>query len=85
MLQSGYRVTEKQFMEIQRRELQADKVRQLLRLSVRAGLDEVKADFEDKGRQINLEYVRFAPYKFEADLAPARPTSRTSPAPTRTT
>ncbi|HNN91639.1 MAG TPA: SurA N-terminal domain-containing protein [Pseudomonadota bacterium] len=71
VLQSGYRVTEKQFMEIQRRELQADKVRQLLRLSVRAGLDEVKADFEDKGRQINLEYVRFAPYKFEAELAPS--------------
>ena len=70
VLQSGYRVTEKQFMEIQRRELQADKVRQLLRMSVRAGLDEVKADFEDKGRQINLEYVRFAPYRFESELQP---------------
>ena len=71
VLQSGYRVTEKQFMEIQRRELQADKVRQLMRLSVRAGVDEAKAEFEDKGRQINLEYVRFAPYKYEQDLQPS--------------
>lgn len=71
VLQSGYRVTEKQFMEIQRRELQADKVRQILRLSVRAGVDEAKAEFEDKGRQLNLEYVRFAPYKYEQELQPS--------------
>jgi peptidyl-prolyl cis-trans isomerase D len=71
VLQSSYRITEKQFMEIQRRELLADKVRQLMLLSTRASADEVKNDFEEKGRQIDLEYVRFAPYRFEQDLSPS--------------
>jgi peptidyl-prolyl cis-trans isomerase D len=71
VLQNSYRITEKQFMEIQRRELLADKVRQLMLLSTRAAEGEVRADFEDKNRQINLEYVRFAPYRFEQELSPS--------------
>lgn len=71
VLQNSYRVTEKQFMDIQRRELLADKLRQLMLLSTRAAEGEVKADFEDKNRQLNLEYVRFAPYRFEQELAPS--------------
>lgn len=68
VLQGYYRVNEKQFVEIQRRELLADKVRQIVRLSMRAGLDEAKADFEDRGRQLNLEFVRFGSYRFAQDL-----------------
>lgn len=71
VLQNSYRITEKQFMEIQRREMLADKMRQLMLLSTRASADEVKSDFEDKGRQIDLEYVRFAPYRFEQALDPS--------------
>ena len=70
VVQNSYRITVKQFMEIQRRELLADKLRQLLLLSTRASADEVKADFEDKNRQINLEYVRFSPYRYEQELNP---------------
>lgn len=71
VVQNSYRITVKQFMEIQRRELMADKLRQLMLLETRASADEVKADFEDKNRQINLEYVRFSPYRYEQDLAPS--------------
>lgn len=70
VLQNSYRITEKQFMEIQKREMLADKLRQLMRLTSRASVDEVKQDFEDKGRQLNLEYVRFAAYRYEQELNP---------------
>ena len=71
VVQNSYRITVKQFMEIQRRELLADKLRQLMRLASKAAPDEVKADFEDKNRQVNLDYVRFAPYRYEQQLSPS--------------
>jgi peptidyl-prolyl cis-trans isomerase D len=71
VVQNSYRITVKQFMDIQRRELLADRFRQLMLVETRAAADEVKADFEDKNRQINLEYVRFSPYRYEQDLAPS--------------
>ena len=70
VVQNSYRITVKQFMEIQRHELLADKLRKLMLLSTRSSPDEVKADFEDRGRQVNLEYVRFSPYRYEQDLNP---------------
>jgi peptidyl-prolyl cis-trans isomerase D len=69
VVQNSYRLTMKQFVEIQRRELLADKFRQLLRSGTRASLDEIRTEFEDKARQTNLEYVRFTPFRYEHELA----------------
>ncbi len=68
VVQNSYRLTMKQFVEIQRRELLADKFRQLLRAGTRASLDEVRTEFDDKSRQTNLEYVRFTPFRYEQEL-----------------
>lgn len=68
VVQNGYRLTMKQFVELQRRELLADKLRQLLQVGTRSANDEVLADFNDRQRQTNLEYVRFSPFRFEQDL-----------------
>jgi peptidyl-prolyl cis-trans isomerase D len=61
------------FLEIERRELLADKMRELLRVSAKVSVDEVKAEFENRGRQVNLEYVKFSPRKYEdeVDVTPA--------------
>ncbi|MEA2700661.1 MAG: peptidyl-prolyl cis-trans isomerase [Myxococcales bacterium] len=63
-------LTPKSFIEEQKRELLASRVRDLLRASVTVSTEEVKTDFERKGNQINLEYVRFAPRRYEAQVAP---------------
>lgn len=55
------------FIEIERRELLADKVRELLKVGTKVALDEVKTDFAEKGRQVNLEYARFTPRRYEDD------------------
>ncbi len=55
----------KTFIEEQKREILASRVRDLLRAGVKVSLDEVKADFDRKGRQVNLEYVRFSNRKYE--------------------
>jgi peptidyl-prolyl cis-trans isomerase D len=66
-------VTVVRFIEIERRELLADKVRELMKMSAKVSPDEVKADFEQKGLQVNLEYARFSPRRFEddAEVTPA--------------
>src|SRR6185295_3729018 len=58
------------FIEEQQRELLASRMRELLRAGVTVSAEEVKADFEMKNRQVNLEYVRFPSRKFEADAEP---------------
>jgi peptidyl-prolyl cis-trans isomerase D len=55
----------KTFIDEQKRELLAARVRDLMRAGVKVSLDEVKADFERKGRQVNLEYLRFSNRKYE--------------------
>lgn len=70
VIQNSYRITVKQFMEIQKREILADKLRQMMKQGAKVSLEEVKLDFEDRGRQINLEYVRFSPYRYEAEIVP---------------
>jgi len=45
-------------------------VRNLVRSSVSISPEEVKAEFLRKGRQVNLEYIRFASRRQEADVAP---------------
>jgi peptidyl-prolyl cis-trans isomerase D len=63
-------LTPKAFLQEQRREMLASRVRELLRTGVKVSNEEVKSDFERKGRQVNLEYVRFPARRYEADLAP---------------
>ena len=58
-LQFELGVTPKAFIEEQKRELLAARVRDLLRAGVTVSPDEVKAEFLRKNRQVNLEYVRF--------------------------
>jgi peptidyl-prolyl cis-trans isomerase D len=55
----------KTFIEEQKRELLASRVRNLMRAGVKVSLDEVKADFERTGLQVNLEYLRFSNRKYE--------------------
>ena len=47
------------FVAEQKKEMLASRVRNLIRSSVTVSPDEVKAEFMRKGRQINLEYIRF--------------------------
>ena len=49
----------KAFIDMQRRELMANRVRNLLRGGVNVSEGEVKRDFEKQGNQVNLEYVRY--------------------------
>ena len=58
----------KTFIEEQKRELLASRVRNLMRAGVKVSLDEVKADFERTGQQANLEYLRFSNRKYEPSV-----------------
>jgi peptidyl-prolyl cis-trans isomerase D len=58
----------KTFIEEQKRELLALRVRNLMRAGVKVSLDEVKADFERTGLQVNLEYLRFSNRKYEPSV-----------------
>ncbi len=58
------------FIEQQRRELMAVRVRQTLRTSVNVSDDEIKTDFVKRGNQVNVEYVRFPARRYEAQVAP---------------
>jgi len=57
------------FLEEQKREMLASRVRNLVRSSVAVSPEEVKSDFVRRNRQINLEYVRFTSRRQEAEVA----------------
>jgi len=61
------------FIEIEKRELLADKVRELMKMGTKVSLDEVKADYDAKGLQVNLEFARWSPRRYEDDLPEATP------------
>jgi peptidyl-prolyl cis-trans isomerase D len=61
----------KAMKEQQRRELLAAKVRNVMRAAVKISDDEVRTDFAARGMQINLEYVRFAPDAYLAEIQPS--------------
>lgn len=63
-------LTPDRFVEQQQREMLAARMRDLLRSSVKVSPEEVKASFEAKNRQVNLEYVRFPSRKYEAEVQP---------------
>jgi peptidyl-prolyl cis-trans isomerase D len=58
------------FLEEQKKDLLATRVRDLVRSGVSVSPDEVKADFIRKSRQVNLEYMRFSSRRQEAEVAP---------------
>ena len=58
------------FVEEQKKEMLASRVRNLVRSSVTVSPDEVKAEFIRKNRQINLEYIRFTSRGQEAEVDP---------------
>jgi peptidyl-prolyl cis-trans isomerase D len=62
-------VTPASFIEQQKKEMLAARVRDLLRQGVNVSDDEVKADFLRKNRQVNLEYMRFAGRRYESEVA----------------
>jgi peptidyl-prolyl cis-trans isomerase D len=63
----------KTFIEQQQRELLAAQVRNVVRGGVNVAEAEVKADFDRRSNQVNLEYVRYANRRFEGEgeVAPA--------------
>jgi len=61
--------TPNQFLEEQKKELLASRVRNLVRSSVAVSPEEVKSDFVRRNRQINLEYIRFTSRRQEAEVA----------------
>jgi peptidyl-prolyl cis-trans isomerase D len=64
-------VTPKSFIEEQKKELLAARVRDLLRGSVTVSPEEVKAEFLRKNRQVNLEYVRFSGQRYQGEVTSA--------------
>jgi peptidyl-prolyl cis-trans isomerase D len=58
------------FIEEQRREMLAQRVRLLLRNGVNVSPDEVKTDFLRRGNQVNIEYVRFSTRRYESEIEP---------------
>jgi peptidyl-prolyl cis-trans isomerase D len=70
-VQYELQVTLPAFIEEQRKELLAARVRDLLRGSVTVSPTEVKADYLRKNTQVNLEYVRFASRGLEGDIEPS--------------
>ncbi|HEX6837078.1 MAG TPA: peptidylprolyl isomerase, partial [Polyangia bacterium] len=66
-------VTVQHFIEIQKREMLADKLRESLRISSKVSPDEVKQEFESKGLQVNLEYGRFPERRYEEQVPDPTP------------
>jgi peptidyl-prolyl cis-trans isomerase D len=60
----------KAFIDEQRREMMAQRVRQVLRGAATVSEDEVKTDFIRRGHQVNVEYVRFPTRRYEAQSEP---------------
>lgn len=65
-----YGFTPATFLQMQQRELQADRVRNFLKGGVAISPAEVRAEWEHRNRQVNLEYLRFPVSRFEAEVLP---------------
>ena len=64
-----YGFTPATFLEMQQRELQADRVRGFLKGGLTVSPAEVKAEWEHRNTQLNLEYLRFPASKYESVVA----------------
>ncbi len=69
--QNSFGVSVLRFLEIQQRELLAEKMRESLRGGIRVAPAEVKAEFVERNLQVNLEFVKFSARKFETDEEPS--------------
>jgi peptidyl-prolyl cis-trans isomerase D len=67
-LQYDLGMTPKTFIEEQKKEMMAARVRDLLRAGVSVSNDEVKSDFVRRGRQVNLEYLRFSGHRYQPQV-----------------
>jgi parvulin-like peptidyl-prolyl isomerase len=61
------------FIEIEKREMLAEKVRELMKMGTKVSVDEVKADYDAKGLQVNLEFVRWSPRRYEDEVPEPTP------------
>src|SRR5262249_36250537 len=68
--QYGLGLSPEGFVNEQKKELLAQRMRELLRGSVTVSPSEIKADYLRKGTQVNLEYVRFAARSNEDEVQP---------------
>jgi peptidyl-prolyl cis-trans isomerase D len=59
------------FLEIERRELLAERMRGVLRASSTVSVDEVKADWLNQASQVNLEFVRFTARPGDVEALPS--------------
>ena len=66
-----YGFTPATFLEMQQRELQAERVRSFLKGGLTVSPSEVKAEWEHRNTQLNLEYLRFPVAKFESAVVPS--------------
>ncbi len=66
-------VTVQHFIEIQKREMLADKVREAMRVSSKVAPSDVKQEFESRGLQVNLEYGRFPERRYEDEIGDPTP------------
>jgi peptidyl-prolyl cis-trans isomerase D len=63
-------MSDRAFIDQQRRELMAARVRHLLRGGVNVSVDEVKTEFLTRGNQVNVEFIRFTTSRYENDVEP---------------
>jgi len=61
-------MTERSFIDQQRRELMAVRMRDLLRSGVAVSADEVKEDYLRRSDRVNLEYLRFPIHRYEDEI-----------------
>ena len=73
-LKGRFGLTIKKFKAIQRREMLAEKMRQLFVASVKVSEEEVQSDFTHENTKVQLQYVRFEPGKYRAlvQVTPAK-------------
>ena len=57
------------FVEEQRREMLAERMRELLRASVRVAPEEVEEAYRQQNTKVSVEYVKFEPFKYTRDVS----------------
>jgi peptidyl-prolyl cis-trans isomerase D len=57
--------TPRKFIDEQKRELLADKLKEMIRVATKVGPDEVKRDYIERETQVKLKFVRFGARRFE--------------------
>ena len=61
-------MTDRSFIDQQRREMMAVRMRDYLRAGVGVSVDEVKGEYMRQADRVNLEYLRFPIHRYEAEI-----------------